>query len=201
VKSLKNKILPQLIIIYSRYLLGGSLVFASLIKIKGKRFTTFSGEDAPMGTVFHFFETMYQTGLYWQFIGLMQLLAGFLLLTQRWAKLGAVVTLPVMLNVFIINISIPGFNFTPVVTGMMLFANALLIAWHWDELKFLFNMEPEFETSQRLEHSKVWERTGLAIFLFTFLYRLFVDAYDPVMWFGVCSLIGVAGLIAGLKKS
>jgi len=199
-QSLKQKLLPQLIIIYTRYLLGGSLVFASLIKIKGRRFTTFSGENEPMGTVFHFFETMYQTGMYWQFIGVAQLIAGFFLMTQRWSKLGTVIAFPIMLNIFIITISISGFNFTPVVTGMMLFANVLLIVWHWDQLKFLFNLPPIPESVNQFENARTWEVTGLAMFLFTFTYRLWTDSYDPIFWFGVCVLIGIIGLVAGMKK-
>lgn len=195
---LKQKFFPQLVIIYTRYLLGGSLVFASLIKIKGRRFTTLSGVDEPMGTVFHFFETMYQTGLYWQFIGMAQLLAGMLLLTQRWSKLGAVLAMPVMVNIFIITVSIPGFNYTPVVTGFMLLANTVLIIWHWDELKILFNLQPVLNNEKRLEHDNIWGFTGLALFLFTFLYRLKVDTYDPVFWFGICTFIGLIGLITGL---
>jgi hypothetical protein len=180
--------------------LGGSLVFASLIKIKGRRFTTISGENEPMGSVFHFFETMYQTGMYWQFIGLAQLIAGFFLMTQRWSKLGAVIAFPIMLNIFFITISIPGFNYTPFVTGMMLFANILLIVWHWDQLKFLFNLPPVSETPNRIENARTWEVTGLVMFLFTFIYRLLTDSYDPIFWFGVCAVIGLKGLIVGVKK-
>ena len=36
---LKQSLLLQLFIIYTRYLIGGAFVFASLIKIKGHRFT------------------------------------------------------------------------------------------------------------------------------------------------------------------
>ncbi len=116
---LKSYFLVQLFIIYTRYLIGGAFVFACMIKIKGKRFTTYSQEDAPLGSTMHFFEVLYQTGLYWQFIGWAQLLAGFLLMTQRFAKLGAVVNLPIILNVFVITISME-FGGTPVITGLML---------------------------------------------------------------------------------
>lgn len=84
-EAIKRKILPQIIIIYTRYLIGGTFVFASLIKIKGTRFTSVSGESNPINSAWHFFETMYQSGLYWKFIGVCQLLAGFLLMTQRFS--------------------------------------------------------------------------------------------------------------------
>jgi len=33
--KIKERVLPQIFIIYTRYLIGGAFVFASLIKIKG----------------------------------------------------------------------------------------------------------------------------------------------------------------------
>lgn len=136
--GLKEKIVPQILIIYIRYLLGGAFVFASLIKIKGLRFTSESGALEPIGSAWHFFETMYQSGLYWKFIGMAQLIAGFLLMTQRFSKLGALINLPIILNVFIITLSYY-FAYTPVITGSMLFANLLLIIWEWNEIKILCN--------------------------------------------------------------
>ena len=127
-ERLKSLFLTQLFIIYTRYLIGGAFVFACIIKIKGMRFTTYSQEDAPLGSAMHFFEVLYQTGLYWQFIGWTQLLAGFFLMTQRFAKLGAVLNLPIILNVFVITISME-FGGTPVITGLMLAANLLLIVY------------------------------------------------------------------------
>jgi len=37
--KLREKLWCQLLVIYTRYLIGGAFVFASLIKLKGKRFT------------------------------------------------------------------------------------------------------------------------------------------------------------------
>ncbi|MGM0945243.1 MAG: hypothetical protein ACQEW9_08675 [Bacteroidota bacterium] len=87
----------------------------------------------------HFFETLYQTGLYWQFLGWGQLLTGFLLMTQRFTKLGAVMNFPIVLNVFVITIS-RDLNFTPLITFMMLLANLGLLYYHWGELKGLLNL-------------------------------------------------------------
>jgi hypothetical protein len=111
-------------VIYSRYLLGGSFVFASLIKLKGQRFTTDSGAAEPINSSLHYFETMYQSGLYWKFIGLGQLLAGFLLMTQRYSKLGALINFPIIANIFVITLSYY-FAFTPIIVGLMLLATVV----------------------------------------------------------------------------
>lgn len=52
--KIKENIFAQIFIIYTRLLTRGALVFASLIKIKGNRFTTLSGADEPINTAWHF---------------------------------------------------------------------------------------------------------------------------------------------------
>ncbi|WP_047247372.1 hypothetical protein [Maribacter thermophilus] len=197
--SIKEKIIPQIFIIYTRYLIGGTFVFASLIKIKGHRFTSESGELNPINSAWHFFETMYQSGLYWKFIGIAQLIAGFLLMTQRYSKLGALINLPIILNIFIITLSYY-FAYTPVVTGLMLFANLLLIFWEWNEIKILFNLTPTFDKNIRLEKDPFWQIIGLVLFLFTFIYRLLINKYDIVFWMLSCLFISSLGLIIGLYR-
>ncbi|MBL4655333.1 MAG: hypothetical protein JKY33_05880 [Bacteroidia bacterium] len=196
---MKEKVWLQIFIIYTRYLVGGTFVFASLIKLKGRRFTADSGIDAPIDTAWHFFETMYQSGLYWKFIGLGQLIAGLLLMTQRYSKLGALLSLPIIANIFVITISYH-FTGTPVIAGLMLLANLILIAWDWNELKILINKPPILETDKRFEKDKIWELTGVILFIFTFIYRVVIDAYDIFFWTGICFAIGITGLIVGFKR-
>lgn len=196
---LKSLFLAQLFIIYTRYLIGGAFVFACIIKIKGKRFTTYSQEDAPLGSAMHFFEVLYQTGLYWQFIGWAQLLTGFLLMTQRFAKLGAVANFPIILNVFVITISME-FGGTPVITGLMLAANLLLIAWHWGELRSLVNLPHQSASPDAEENKPIWAIAGLLLFGFTAGYRMLFDFYNPFLWFGVCFLIGLGAFVIYLVQ-
>jgi hypothetical protein len=198
-KSIKQKLLPQLFIIYTRYLIGGAFVFAAIVKIKGERFTTLDGSDSPLNSPFHLFETLFQSGLYWKFLGAGQLIAGFLLITQRYAKLGALMFLPLIANVFVITVSYD-FKGTPYITGLMLLANILLVLWDWDEIKVLFNRTPVMEDRNTWMHDRVWEITGLALFIFDVLYRFFTVGYNIFLWFGICVLIGVAGLLIGLLR-
>jgi len=196
---IKGKILPQIFIIYLRYLIGGAFTFASLIKIKGYRFTSESGELNPINSAWHFFETMYQSGLYWKFIGIAQLIAGFFLMTQKFSKLGALINLPIILNIFIITLSYY-FAYTPVITGLMLLANFLLIIWEWNEIKILFNLTPIFDKSVRLEKDVLWQIVGLILFVFTFIYRTLIDKYNLEFWIITCFSIGFIGLMIGLYR-
>ncbi|HMS32914.1 MAG TPA: hypothetical protein PKC91_02405 [Ignavibacteria bacterium] len=198
-KTLKQKIIVQLFIIYLRYLIGGAFVFASIVKIKGERFTTIDGSDSPMNSPFHLLETLFQSGLYWKFLGAGQAVAGFLLMTQRYAKLGALMFLPIIANIFVITVS---YNFTGTyyITGLMLLANILLVLWDWNELKILININPVLQNRNIWMNDKVWEITGLALFVFDAAYRFFTAGYNIFLWFGICCLIALTGLIIGLKR-
>jgi hypothetical protein len=118
----------------NRLLLAVGFVPPAMVKILGERFTTDVDLDSPIG---FFFEAMYRTGAYWQFIGWAQAIAGLLLLIPATSTLGAVLFFPIILNIFVITVSL-GFFGTPVVTGGMLLANLFLLCWDWHRLKPLF---------------------------------------------------------------
>jgi hypothetical protein len=82
----------------------------------------------------YFFEAMYQSGFYWNFIGLGQVIAGALLLIPATATLGAVAFFPIILNVTVVTWSV-GFEGTVYVTSMMLVAALFLLCWDWDRLR------------------------------------------------------------------
>ena len=197
-QTLKHSLLMQLGIIYTRYLVGGAFVFASLIKIKGHRFTQMEGTVAGH-TPGYFFEMMYQSGMYWQFLGWAQLLAGLLLLTQRFALLGALAYVSIMANIFVITISYD-FGGTPVITGLMLLAGLLLLAWDWNRLRVVINLPAVPEATSPLFESRLWEAVGAVLFVFTAGYRAFTDGYNLLLWFGGCVLVGAVGLaVAGWR--
>ena len=110
--------------LFTRLLLAAGFIPTGLVKLLGRRFTTIAG-GSPIGD---FFEAMYQTGLYWNFLGASQMIAGLLLLAPRFAHLGALLFLPIMANIFVITASL-GFRGTPIVTGLMLLAVIYLCAW------------------------------------------------------------------------
>lgn len=197
--KIKQALFPQLFIIYTRYIIGGAFVFASIIKIKGQRFTRESGETFPIHSAWYFFETMYQSGRYWQFIGVCQLLAGLLLMTQRFSKLGALCYFPIILNIFIITLSY-SFHFTPVITGLMLLANILLLLWDWNTLKMLCNLPFNIDNTITMEKDILWQLLGVILFSFTFLYRLLFNDYHLITWFIVCLTLGLIGLIIGIYR-
>lgn len=109
----------------TKVLLGIGFILSGLRKMPGVKFTTISIEN-PVGL---FFEGMYQTGFYWNFIGFYQILVAFFLLTAWFQRLTPILLIPVSINIFLISLSLQ-MRGTPLVTGLMLLGNLFLLAWH-----------------------------------------------------------------------
>jgi hypothetical protein len=111
----------------NRLLLSMAFLPTGLVKLTGQRFTVLS-VDTPVG---FFFEAMYQTGPYWIFIGLVQVVAAVLLLIPATATLGAVVFFPVGLSVLLVTWGV-GFGTTVFVAAGMLLSVIYLLCWDGD---------------------------------------------------------------------
>lgn len=131
-KSVKQQRYLKVFTVLTRVLLALGFLPSGLTKVLGNRFTIL-GVDNPVG---FFFEAMYRTGFYWRFLGLCQLVAAALLLIPKTATIGALVYFPLILNIFVITVSLH-FTGTPFITGLMLLANIYLLCWDYDKLKSL----------------------------------------------------------------
>ncbi|MBC2845320.1 hypothetical protein [Winogradskyella flava] len=196
---MKDKTWMQIFVIYLRYLIGFAFIFASLVKIQGLRFTAESGAANPINSAWHFFETLYESGIYWRFIGLAQFITGAMLITQRYAKLGAVLFLPIIANVFVITISYD-FRGTPIITALMLLSTLFLIYWDWDSLKVLINKVPTNSTVKRLEHNSIWMYLGVIFLVVTSCTKLFIANEYIIFSFLLLFVIGLVGLVVGYRR-
>jgi uncharacterized membrane protein YphA (DoxX/SURF4 family) len=170
-KLKRNKIL-QIFTISIRYVLGTSFIWASILKIQGVRFTPQSAENEPINSLNHLFESMYQSGFYWHFIGWGQLVTGFLLMSQRFSTLGAVVFFPIMLNIFIITVSFDWVGVLPI-TLIMLLINIYLLLWDWNKLKFITLPKPQnfIDNDAEFSKRKIWTYVGIVYFFMVVLIR------------------------------
>jgi hypothetical protein len=125
-RRLRANPLAWRLVVGTRILLAAGFLPTGTIKMLGRPFTTVD-TATPIGLFFH---AMHQTGLYWQFLGATQVVASILLLIPAAAHLGALAFLPVMVNIFVVTISMD-FRGTPVVTGLMLLACLLLVVWDY----------------------------------------------------------------------
>ena len=194
----KHKRWLQVFVIYLRYLVGGAYVFSAMPKILGERFMSQNGEDAPINTFPHFFETLYRSGIYWEFLGWSQVLAALFLMTQVFATFGAVAFLAISINVFMITITYP-FAGTPVITGLMLLSNCFLLLWDYPKLAHL--VIPDKPTKfiiinyyDPYYNHRFWMFLGFILFSITVVYVIYFGR-NPVSWFLISVFIGFAGWI------
>jgi len=88
-----------------------------------------------------FFEATYQTGPFWYFIGLCQIVAAVFLLIPATATLGAVFLLPIAFSIVLITWGI-GFGGTVYVTAAMLLSGIYLICWDADKIYAAEYLQP-----------------------------------------------------------
>lgn len=130
----RRSVLLHRLVVGTRLLLAVGFLPTGVVKLLGRPFTRL-GLESPVGLFFH---ALHQSGLYWGFLGAMQVLAALLILFPATAPLGAVLFLPIVLNIFVITVGL-GFTGTPWITGPMVLAALLLLGWdfhRWETLLF-----------------------------------------------------------------
>lgn len=193
-ENLKQKSFLQIFTIYLRYLIGGAFVISvfSLGKFSSEIFLNIQ-ENPPLDSAERFFQTMTHSGMYWKFIGGAQIIAGLLLMTQRFAKLGAIIFFPIILNIFIVTVSYD-FHGTPIITGLMLLANIYLIIWDWSSIRFVLvnpNMEKIHMLPLNIVRLSYWAYLGIIMFVSILILPLL--ELDPVIGLFVCFIEGLVG--------
>lgn len=115
---------------FARVLLAIGFIPPSYKKIIHEPFTSLPDSN-PVG---HYFNALYQTGFYYEFLGWGQMIAAILLLFPRTAHLGALLFLPIIANIAVLTASV-GFQGTWIITIFMTLAALYLVAWEYDRLK------------------------------------------------------------------
>lgn len=150
-------------VILTRLLIGFAFIPSGLKKVLGERFTNLSVETQ----IGFFFEGLYQSGIYWNFLGLGQMVAAFLLMTQRFATIGAVMFFFIITNIWMITVSMK-FTGTWIITSLLLLATIMLLIWDSHKLKYLllkdnFNTQPV--TTTLPTYNNLWVITGYVVFI------------------------------------
>jgi uncharacterized membrane protein YphA (DoxX/SURF4 family) len=184
----------------TRILLAVGFIPTGLVKLLGMRFTRID-TTTPLGG---FFETLYQSGLYWKFLGASQLVAGVLLLIPRARTLGAALFAPIIANIFVITLSYD-FRGTPVLTAQMMLAVLFLLAWDYDRLRPLAGAAPQ-PVELPEHHLGPVERavyvagalTGLAFFTAV---RGLMPTWVPPLWLlGASAALALLAVAIGLTR-
>lgn len=159
-------------VIWLRILIGFAFLPAGLKKLLGQPFT----DPANHGLFHDFLHAFHDTGAFYRSVGMLQLVAALLLMTQRFAALGAFVALPILTAIGVFCWSTAGIPTTTVVTLMWLGTVGLLL---WDLERWSDLLRPSgaprraaapTSTTEPAASPPVewilWERCGLAILAF-----------------------------------
>ena len=120
----------QLFTAFVRCLLAVGFIPPSIPKIMHRPFTILPDSN-PVGAYFH---ALYNTGFYYEFIGWSQIIAAILLLIPRTSHIGALMFLPIIVNIAVLTTSV-GFRGTWILTILMSFVGLWLFCWEYDRLK------------------------------------------------------------------
>ncbi|MBK9165465.1 MAG: hypothetical protein IPM21_16455 [Acidobacteria bacterium] len=144
----------QLFTAFVRVLLGFAFIPPSIPKILSQPFTVLPDSN-PVGA---YFNALYHTGFYYNFLGWSQLIAAILLLIPRTSHLGALMFFPIIVNIAILTSSV-GFVGTWLITGLMALAALHLVGWEYDRWKGIIFRDREWRTNAD------WKRmAGIVIF-------------------------------------
>ena len=124
-------------------------------------------------------------------------MAGFLLMSQRFSTLGAVVFFPIMLNIFILTTS---FNSVGIltITFLMSLINVYLLLWDWNKLKFIALTNPKnyIDNDADFSKRKIWTSVGFFYFFMTVLIRVTMISNQLTNSFSInYVLIGAVSMI------
>lgn len=165
----------HLAVVVLRLLLGFAFLPAGIKKVLGQPFT----DPDRVGPFHDFLRAFHDTGGFYRFVGVVQLVAATLLLTQRHATLGAAIALPVVTAIVALCWSTHVVPTAIVATLMWCGISVLLL---WDRRPRLLiggDRDVDDEPTPRVDEG-LWSRCGAAILvLYLALTALSGEVYRP----------------------
>lgn len=97
-----------------------------------------------------YLEALHHTGYYYTFIGIAQVVSAILLLIPRTVILGALLYLPIILNITVLSYAVR-FEGSIVTSPLMVLADLYLLVWNYDRVRYLlpFSMFSELGIIQK----------------------------------------------------
>ena len=125
-----------------RFVVSFFIILYGFAKLNGSQFTILASElDKPMGQVSGFWLTWYYFGyspIYGNFIGLMQIVGGVLLMFRKTTLLGSCLLFPIITNIILIDIFY-GIDLDALLAAFIMeFCLVVILAFHKQELLEVF---------------------------------------------------------------
>lgn len=121
-------------VVPTRLLLGAVFFTAGMAKIWPDH--QFPGLIGPVWLIEQL--EKHQLGTFAAFVAWSQIIIGFMLMTQRFARLGAVMLVPMLLNILLVTIS-QQWQGTPYIISIFLLMNMYLLLMDFEVLKWLLS--------------------------------------------------------------
>ena len=133
----------KILLIVVQLALGGLFIYAGVKKFiptpATAQRTAQAMPDENAAKISAYIKGLKGTGYFWPMLGVVELAGGLLLVTQAYALLGAVLLLPVTLNIFLFHAFLKPEDTTDLMlTALYLIANAGVILWRYPVLKKVF---------------------------------------------------------------
>ncbi len=168
----------QVLVVLTRMLLGFAFLPAGLKKLLDQPFT----DPRNHGPFHDFLHAFRDTGVFYQFVGALQLVVAALLLTQRRAALGALLCAPVITAIAVFcwsTMVVP----TAIVATLMWLATAALLLWDLHAWVGVLTVTPPALAAPNEREPidlGVWSRAGALILLgYLALTALAGEVYRP----------------------
>ncbi len=131
-----------ILVVAVRLGLGGLFVYAGVKKFIPKpprAQTERAVTDPNVAKIKSFIGGMKQTGYFWPMLGIAEITAGLLLLSQAFSLLGAVALVPITLNIFLFHLFLKPDDLAGLaLAGLYLAGNLFLLGYAYHPLKSTF---------------------------------------------------------------
>ena len=97
----------------------------------------------------------YGLGLLARFVAFSQVTVGFLLITRRFATLGAIMAMPMLLTIWVVVVSLQ-WQGTPYVVGFLVLCDTILLGADFHKLKFILTDDAKPLVSQPVKRNNLW---------------------------------------------
>lgn len=164
IARLRAKRWATLCVVNLRILIGFAFLPAGLKKLLDQPFT----DPANTGAFHDFLDAFHATGWFYQFVGAMQLVTAVLLITQRFATIGALLAVPITATITAFCWSTHVYPTAAVITLMFLGSLGLAL---WDLPRWQLVFARDERVRELLDtpapaapvDMRLWQRCGVAI--------------------------------------
>lgn len=160
VRSARRARWVNVFVVNVRFLIAFAFVPAALKKVLDQPFT----DPANHGPFHDFLHALRATGWFYQFVGIMQLVASTLLFTQRFATLGALLALPIITTITLFCWSTRVYPTASIATLMWL-GTVGLVLWDIDKWRAVLTSDTRVDIepiTSRIDMT-LWTRCGIAM--------------------------------------